>query len=503
MRLHELQTPAVALAVSSLLGPPALAGGVSVEPIPDPPFVGAGPPIRFGFDGDSLFGKVIPPSSAEEAAYRWSATGGFELLPAGGPLGCDLVDADLGSRNIAGVRDQPVAKAGVTHPTLLRAPTASPGNPIVDGLAVTGSFERKPVVSGNGKVILRTYRHPSPLQLYGNVFAWTVDTGEWTERGGVPAPGGAPDFPTFVLDVDGSGATFVGTYATSSSAVDPYGPGSRRPMVFRNGSFATLPVPTSSLDGFADRISTNGRVILGGTLDGLSPYVWRRSPSTGQFQISGIPVPPGGTQPRITSFTYNGRLGLGTYRTSGGQVRTMIWRDTGGAIDAAAWIDGLGLAVLGWTGFQPEQFSDDGRTLLGRATSDGVTRWVRVRGYDLPALLGPCRASASSPPRRSSCPRPPSRASPSTRGCSWRAVRRTRWPATTFATPSSRGPRPSRAGRPSGTAPRRASPRARSRSRRSTRAETGSLRGPREAIPTAGRRTARGSSSRRPPGRPT
>jgi hypothetical protein len=389
MRSHVVHPPAVAIVLASLLGSSVLAGGVTVDPIPDPPFAGAGPPLGFGFDGDSLFGRVRPPSASDEAAYRWTATGGFELLPAGGPLGSDFLDADLESRTVAGIRFEPAAKAGGTHPTLLRAPTATPGNPIVDGLAVTGSWERTPVVSGSGKVILRTYRHPSPLELFGNVFAWSGDTGQWTERGGVPAPGGAPDHPTFVLDVDGSGMTFVGTYATSSSAVDPYGPGSRRPMVFRNGSFATLPVPTGSLDGFADRISTNGRAILGGTPDGLTQYLWRRSPTSGQFVISAIPVPSGGTQPRITSFTYNARLGLGTYRTSAGQVRTMIWRDIGGAIDAATWIDGLGLGALGWTGFEPERFSDDGRTLLGRATAGGVTQWVRIRGYDLAALLGP------------------------------------------------------------------------------------------------------------------
>lgn len=365
------------------------AGGVEVLPIPNPPFPGAGPPLGFGFDGASLFGAVVPPLPQDQAAYRWTASGGFEILPPGGPLGSGFFDADLSSRAIAGIRFQPTAKGTGAHPTLLRSPTETLGNPMVDGIRVPGTWEYRPVVSGNGAAILRTYRETASLDLHGNVFAWTAAEPHWVERGGHPAPGGAADYPTWVLDVDGSGATFVGIYATSYAATDPYGPGSRRPFVYRNGAFATLPVPTSSLDGFAERISSNGRVILGRTTDGLTQYLWRRSTPTGPFTIASIPVPPGGSSGRIRNFTYNGRLGFGTYRNAAAQTRTMIWRDTGGAIDAQGWIDGLGLPSLGWTGFVPDSFSDDGRTVLGTATSGGVTQRVRVRGHDLAALLGP------------------------------------------------------------------------------------------------------------------
>jgi probable HAF family extracellular repeat protein len=321
-------------AATLLISSAALAQSATFIPIPAPipgdniAVLGISP------DGQTLVG-MTGPAAQQHSAFRWSQTGGIEILWSGYARDASNNGIVVGATGLIGANTpgQAVRWSQATGPQMLGGREAT-------------------AVSADGDVVVGGTT--TLINDGGRAFRWTAQTGMVL----LPLlPGG---LGAFAHDVSGDGSIIVG-FASSSRATSE---------AFRwtssSGSVGLGGLPGASIiDSGATAISSSGNLVTGlaaGPTVLGEPFIW-----SGSGNLVGIGGPLVNVFAIPEGITADASVIVGSYYN--GDFHAFIWTPKDGLLHMQ---DDLftrfGLSLPGWTLNVASGMSDDGSRICGFGT---------------------------------------------------------------------------------------------------------------------------------------
>ena len=319
-------------------------------------------------DGRIVVGDGTTAGNINSRVFRWTATGGLELLGAFG-LGPD--DADVGrgvsddGRFVAGL----TAYAAVSDSDAWRLVVGSGFQPLGDLLGGGGSAQARDV-SADGSVVVGLSGSASGLQAF-----------RWTRAGGMVGLGDLPGGGFFSRGeaTSASGDEVVG-YSQSSLGTEPF------LWTATAGMIGLGALPGADVGGVADGISANGKVVVGNSENAAGikeAFRW-----TTEEGMTGLGVPDGAFHSGGFDASADGSVVVG-WANGGGGDGAFVWNATQGRRRLVDVLTDLGVDVAGWDLRQARAVSDDGRTIAGWGLNPSGQSEAWVATIPTPAALTP------------------------------------------------------------------------------------------------------------------
>ncbi|MFI4916913.1 MAG: GC-type dockerin domain-anchored protein [Phycisphaerales bacterium JB060] len=291
------------------------------------------------------------------SAYRWTASGGFDLIDPDQAFVWTTADAmSADGQAIAGLA---IEDDGVTAYGYRWTPAGGLEMlPPPAGLARTWGD----AISGDGSSVVGSAVGGGD----GRAFLWTPDGGA-ESLGVLP---GAIDSAARAISADGR--IVVGV-----SGEQPF-------RWTRADGMVSLGLPATATGGTAVAASADGSVIAANAfIDGLQrAHLWTQADG-----FVALPLLSGATRTTIEAISADGSTAVGALGIPAN--RAMYWRADVGTVFLADYLADLGVDVSGWTLLTARAMSADGSTIAGVGTRDGDRRAFLITG--LP-VSGPCRA---------------------------------------------------------------------------------------------------------------
>lgn len=226
-------------------------------------------------------------------------------------------------------------------------------------------------VSGDGNVVVGHCL----MQDTGNVaFRWSAATG-MVAMGTYNSLNVAS-----ALDANHDGSVIVGSLPSPARAY----------RWTQAGGFQDLGNLTSSGSSGAWGVSSDGNVVVGrATVPGGQQHAMRWTSGLGMQTLGTL---PGGTTSTAADTNADGSVIVGQAFVTGVGNRAFVWTPSTGILDLTAYLAERIDGMQGWVLIAAEGISDDGATVVGWGTLNGVAMGYRVTGL---AFATPCPACAA------------------------------------------------------------------------------------------------------------
>ncbi len=225
-------------------------------------------------------------------------------------------------------------------------------------------------VSGDGSVVVG-YCLMQDMNLIG--FRWSAATGM--------VPMGTYDGRNIstATDAGHDGSVIVGTLPLPSHAY----------RWTSEGGFQDLGSVTPDGSSSATGVSSDGNVVVGraSTPSGQHAMRW-----TSALGMQSLGVLPNGTSSAASDTSVDGSVVVGQCFVNGIGNRAFVWTPSTGMLDLTTYLAGRIAGMEGWTLFAVGGVSDDGSTIVGWGTLNGVTMGFRVSGL---SFTNPCPECAA------------------------------------------------------------------------------------------------------------
>jgi probable HAF family extracellular repeat protein len=302
-------------------------------------------------DGSVLVGTYDPVGTVNQEAYRWSAAGGFQAIPAPGTSTSRFSTGE-------GVSADGSVVVGSVRTAIGNNPAyywTAAGGMVQIGDLPGGSFLADVTgVSANGSVVVG---HSSSTNAMGG----DREAFRWTQAGGMVALGDLPGgtLSSRVADVSADGSVIVGT-----------GQGAAGPEAFRwtqaGGMVGLGDLPGGPALSFAEAVSADGSVVAGTANVASGGRAFRWTAAGGMVDLG--PGFPDANRISLVDMSDDGSILVGTANNPRIRPRVWVWNATLGMVDLQDNLAAQGVDFEGWLLTGVSAISGDGTALLGTAS---------------------------------------------------------------------------------------------------------------------------------------